>query len=185
VAQSLIESPIGPLLIVTSDKGVRLLSFVDGTQHDALASTLAPDAAADTGAAEGLLTEATRQLKEYFEGERREFALPLDPAGTDFQRRVWRTIAAIPFGQTASYAEVAVSAGAPNAYRAAGTACATNPIAVIVPCHRVIGSDRALHGYGGGLDSKVWLLRHEGALAGVKADGWANASPSRRLPLPV
>ena len=179
MTQSLIDTPIGPLLIVTSERGVRLISFVEGTQHEGLVRRLTPERNGAIGAG-ALIEETTRQLTQYFDGERRTFDLPLDLAGTEFQRRVWQTIADIPFGQTASYSEVAISAGAPNAYRAAGTACAANPIVILVPCHRVIGADRGLHGFGGGLNTKVWLLRHEG-IQGVKSDGWANSANARRL----
>jgi methylated-DNA-[protein]-cysteine S-methyltransferase len=126
--------------------------------------------------------EATRQLSQYFEGERRRFDLPLDLKGSPFRRRVWQTIAGIPYGETATYAEVAISAGAPNAYRAAGSACGANPAAIIVPCHRVVGSDGGLHGYGGGLSTKLWLLEHEGSPA-AQAQALRRRAENRRLVL--
>jgi O-6-methylguanine DNA methyltransferase len=113
--------------------------------------------------ATSVIEAATAQLNEYFAGHRRAFDLPLDLHGTPFQFRVWQAIASIPYGETLSYADVALAAGNPNAYRAAGTACGANRIVILIPCHRVIGSDRGLHGFGGGLDTKVWLLRHENA----------------------
>lgn len=111
-------------------------------------------------------------MREYFEGSRRDFDLPLDiDSGSAFQRRVWAAIAEIPYGSTASYAEVAAAAGSPGAFRAAGSACGNNPVALVVPCHRVLASGGRLGGYGGGLEAKVWLLRHEGlACSGAKPD---------------
>ena len=181
MAQSLFETPIGPLFIATTARGVRVLSFPHDSSHDRLVDALEPERANASAAAEAVMAEAIRQIEAYFAGERRSFDLPLDLRGTEFQRRVWQSIAAIPFGQTSSYAEVAASAGRPNAYRAAGTACGANPVVLVVPCHRVIGTDRGLHGFGGGLDTKVWLLRHEGSLAALKADRWVNA-PAVRQP---
>ncbi len=185
MAQSIFETPIGPLFIAATDKGVRLLSFVEGYKHDGHMEALARDPEAETPSASeqaalSIIEETQRQLNEYFEGNRREFDIPLDLKGTAFQSRVWQTIAAIPFGETASYSEVAISAGAPNAYRAAGSACGANPVVILVPCHRVVGTDRGLHGFGGGLDTKVWLLRHEGSAMRLKTDAWANAKALRR-----
>ncbi len=105
------------------------------------------------------------QLAAYFAGELQEFDLTLALAGTAFQRRVWDALREIPFGQTASYGQVARRIGEPNAARAVGLANGRNPIAIVIPCHRVIGSGGALTGYGGGLDRKRWLLAHEGASA--------------------
>jgi methylated-DNA-[protein]-cysteine S-methyltransferase len=108
-----------------------------------------------------LLSAARAQLAEYFAGQRRDFDLPLAPQGTAFQRAVWRELLHIPFGATASYGEVALRVGRPRAVRAVGGANGRNPIALIVPCHRVIGSNGTLTGYGGGLPTKRWLLAHE------------------------
>lgn len=103
------------------------------------------------------------QLREYFDGSRHDFEMPIDlGGGSEFRRRVWDVIAEIPFGETLTYAQVAVAAGNPGAYRAAGSACGANPVAIVIPCHRVVGSDKRLHGFGGGLDIKAWLLQHEG-----------------------
>ena len=107
-----------------------------------------------------------RQLEEYFAGRRRGFDLPLDLRGTDFQKRCWQELLKIPHGETRSYAEIARAIGNPAAVRAVGLANGKNPIAIIVPCHRVIGSDGSLTGYGGGLDVKRQLLELEGALSG-------------------
>jgi methylated-DNA-[protein]-cysteine S-methyltransferase len=108
------------------------------------------------------LAAARRQLEEYFAGERREFDLPLAPEGSVFQQRVWAALREIPFGETRSYGDLAEKLG--SSPRAVGRANATNPICVIVPCHRVNGADGSLTGYAGGLDNKRWLLEHEGAL---------------------
>lgn len=109
-----------------------------------------------------IFQQAREQLAEYFAGQRKTFSLALSPSGTPFQERVWRELSKIPFGTTASYVEVARRIGAPGASRAVGAANGRNPISIVVPCHRVIGADGSLTGYGGGLDRKLWLLRHEG-----------------------
>lgn len=118
------------------------------------------------GAVEGatpLLAEAKKQLEEYFAGARREFTLPLAPEGTEFQMRVWRALLDIPYGETRCYQQVAEMAGSPKAYRAAGMANHNNPISIFIPCHRVVGKDGSLTGYGGGLEVKRFLLALEGA----------------------
>jgi methylated-DNA-[protein]-cysteine S-methyltransferase len=109
------------------------------------------------------------QLDEYFAGERRAFDLPLNATGTAFQRQVWTALVAIPYGQTTSYGTLAASVSSPTASRAVGLANGKNPISIIVPCHRVIGADGSLTGYGGGLDAKRWLLSHELRHAGLFA----------------
>jgi O-6-methylguanine DNA methyltransferase len=109
------------------------------------------------------------ELEEYFAGERREFTFPLDLRGTDFQLACWQALLAIPYGETRSYADIARAIGKPNAFRAVGMANNRNPIAIVVPCHRVIASDGTLCGYGGGLDVKRKLLELEGALSGTLA----------------
>lgn len=113
-----------------------------------------------------LLKEAGRQLKEYFDGERKDFSLPLAPEGTPFMKRVWKSLEKIPYGETKSYKDIAIASGCNKAYRAVGMANNKNPIAIIIPCHRVIGADKKLVGYGGGLDIKEFLLRHEGVYLG-------------------
>ena len=109
------------------------------------------------------------ELEEYFDGKRRGFTIPLDLRGTDFQLACWRALLAIPYGETRSYADIARAVGKPNAFRAVGMANNRNPVAIVVPCHRVIASDGTLCGYGGGLDVKRKLLELEGALTGVLA----------------
>lgn len=108
-----------------------------------------------------VLTMGSMQLEEYFAGKRREFDLPLQPQGTDFQKSVWQALREIPYGETASYGEIAAKIGNPKACRAVGMANNRNPIAIIIPCHRVVGAKGALTGYAGGLDKKEYLLKLE------------------------
>lgn len=107
------------------------------------------------------LKAGLKQIDEYFKGNRSKFLLNLDPVGTKFQRLVWRQLEKIPFGEVVSYGQIAVAIGKPNACRAVGSANGKNPISIIIPCHRVIGSDGRLTGYGGGLWRKEWLIKHE------------------------
>jgi methylated-DNA-[protein]-cysteine S-methyltransferase len=116
-----------------------------------------------------LLRPYVSELEEYFAGQRREFTFALDLRGTDFQRACWRALRAIPYGETRSYADIARAVGKANAFRAVGMANNRNPIAIVVPCHRVVASDGTLCGYGGGLDVKRKLLELEGALSGMLA----------------
>jgi methylated-DNA-[protein]-cysteine S-methyltransferase len=148
------DSPVGALRLTTSRAAVTGLTFVDGGQ-------------AENAEAEGpnplMVREALAQLGAYFAGTLKEFDLPIEMVGgTPFQRRVWTELRAIPFGQTWSYAELARHIGRPKAVRAVGAANGANPICIIIPCHRVIGADGSLTGFGGGLGRKSWLLRHEG-----------------------
>lgn len=146
-------SPLGPLTLVGDDDVLVGLHFEDRTH---------PPDPADLGTHDPeSLSDARRQLDEYFAGERTTFDLAIDPRGTDFQRRVWGELVAIPHGETRSYGQVADRVGGPSTTRAVGLANGRNPIAVVVPCHRVIGADGGLVGYGGGLDRKRWLLDHE------------------------
>lgn len=108
-----------------------------------------------------LIKEAAKQLKEYFEGKRQDFNLPLDPKGTNFQKNVWKALQTIPYGQTWSYKQVAEKVNSPKAYRAVGMANNKNPISIVIPCHRVIGENGKLVGYGGGLEIKEYLLNME------------------------
>jgi len=109
----------------------------------------------------GIVTLALNQITEYLDGQRRDFDLPLDVRGTDFQRRMWAAVAGIPYGQTRTYADIALAIGKPKAMRAVGAANGANPLPLVVPCHRVVGSDGCLTGYGGGLDVKRKLLEME------------------------
>ena len=110
-----------------------------------------------------VLSDASKQLKEYFEGSRKEFDLPLAPEGTEFMQRVWKALLTIPYGETRSYKQIAELAGNVKACRAVGMANNRNPISILIPCHRVVGADGSLVGYGGGLDKKVRLLELEGS----------------------
>ena len=159
---SLIKTPLGDLELVTSSRGIRRLEFVyDQAVHQVIEDEETTDDAS-------LATETQRQLDGYFAGTLLEFKLPLDPQGTEFQRRAWDVIANVPFGETMSYGTVALLAGAPGAARAAGSACGHNPIVLLVPCHRVVASGGGIGGYGAGMHRKVWLLEHEGSLAPSK-----------------
>jgi methylated-DNA-[protein]-cysteine S-methyltransferase len=151
------DTPIGPLAVAADVEGLRHVLFASNRYevHGQAAWLHSP----------ARLAEARRQLLEYFEGERRAFELPLRPAGTAFQLKAWLALAAIPYGETRSYAQQAQAIGAPDAVRAVGAANGRNPLPIILPCHRVIGADGGLTGFGGGLPVKAALLRLEGALA--------------------
>jgi methylated-DNA-[protein]-cysteine S-methyltransferase len=153
-----VPSPVGPLTIVAADGMIAGL-YLDAQRHapgtQALGLPGDPDAEPFAAAA--------AQLSAYFAGQLTEFDLPLSPAGTDFQRKVWSGLRTIPYGQTVSYGELARQVGSPAASRAVGLANGRNPIAIVVPCHRVIGADGSLTGYGGGLDRKRFLLALERA----------------------
>lgn len=142
------------------------------------ARAAAAAASAERRAAQPPLPETRRQLAEYLAGERRAFDLPLAPRGTDFERRVWEALLAIPYGETRSYLEIAAAIGRPAACRAVGRANGRNPIAVVIPCHRVIGSDGSLTGYGGGLPLKRFLLDLENSGRGA-----APGTPAPQLAL--
>ncbi len=148
-----IQSPIGELLLTSDGKSFTGLTMQN--QKDAAAPTKhwqRDDAA---------LEQARAQLQAYFAGELRDFELPLAANGTPFQQRVWRALCDIPYGETISYGELARRIGQPAASRAVGLANGQNPISIVVPCHRVIGANGSLTGYGGGLERKRWLLAHE------------------------
>jgi methylated-DNA-[protein]-cysteine S-methyltransferase len=148
------HSPIGVLALVCDDVALRGLYFENG-KHGGPRS----DARTGTNA---IVDAARKQLDAYFAGRGKTFDLPLAPDGTDFQKRVWRALATIPFGETRSYGEIAAMIGAPRASRAVGAANGRNAIPVIVPCHRVIGADGSLTGFGGGMERKRFLLALEG-----------------------
>ena len=154
---SRIDSPIGPLLLAMSDRGLAILAF----GHE-LPQRLAGEKI-DWRQSDEACAQVRRELDEYFAGTRREFTVSLDLRGTDFQKDCWAELLRIPYGKTRSYAEVAKAVGRPTAYRAVGQSNHHNPVAIIVPCHRVLAGGRALGGYGGGLPLKARLLRLEGA----------------------
>ena len=151
------KSPIGRLLLAGDEDGLRLIGFPEGKM------VIEPEA--DWIESRRTFDEAIRQLEAYFSGERREFDLPLLPQGTPFQLRVWAQLREIPYGETISYGELATRLGNPKASRAVGMANGRNPLPIVVPCHRVIGSSGKLTGFGGGLPTKAALLGLErGAL---------------------
>ena len=158
IAARRLRTPLGILHVVASESSVLHIELPGSRTERSLERWLR--ARAETP----VLSAALQQLREYFAGKRRVFDVPIDPAGTDFQRRVWTAIAAIPYGETVSYGEMAAGLGGLTLARAVGAANGANPIPIIIPCHRVIGSDGSLTGYAGGLRMKVWLLRHEGVL---------------------
>jgi AraC family transcriptional regulator of adaptative response/methylated-DNA-[protein]-cysteine methyltransferase len=160
-----LETPLGPMFAAASDAGLCLLEFTDRrmleTQFERLKKLMKAEIV--TGLYP-LFAEVDRQLQEYFAGQRHNFELPLDLRGTEFQRRVWQALTEIPYGETRSYQQQAESLGNTQAVRAVARANGENRIAIIVPCHRVIGKDGHLTGYGGGLWRKQKLLELEGAL---------------------
>ena len=147
------EYPIGPFGIAEAEGSITHVFLADREDRDAPQGYTKREAP--------LIKEAQRQMTEYFNGQRREFDLPLDFKGTDFQKRVWAALLAIPYGETRSYGEIAAVTGNPKACRAVGMANNRNPIAIVCPCHRVIGADGSLVGYGGGLSRKEYLLELE------------------------
>lgn len=169
-----LDSPLGLLLVETSLNSVSRLDLVSRELSLTAASHVGVQGASnslmtDSGgcprsaAEKEIAADVEAQLAEYFTGERHSFELPLDfEQGSEFQRCVWGAIADIPYGEVASYADIAMMAGRPGAARAAGSACGANPVAILTPCHRVVGAGGKLGGYGLGLETKVWLLRHEG-----------------------
>lgn len=153
-----IKTPIGVLHLAATPKGVSQLDFnVPRKIRSARGLSTVEARQARTH-----IAQAIRQIREYFTGKRKEFNLPLDLHGTQSQQLVWKGLLEIPFGKTKSYGQLAEEIGLPRAARAVGTSCGRNPVPVIVPCHRVVGTDRTLHGYGGGLWRKRFLLEHEG-----------------------
>ena len=156
-AQSRIDTPLGPLTLAITVRGLALAWF-DKQAH----RTEMVDAPVQPG--HPLLQQAAREFDEYFGGTRREFALPLDPQGTPFQQRVWQALLRIPIGRLSTYGEIARQLGLPDAARAVGAAVGRNPIGIVVPCHRVVGSNGSLTGYAAGLPRKESLLQLEGSL---------------------
>jgi methylated-DNA-[protein]-cysteine S-methyltransferase len=150
-----LDSPVGTLSLVATDRAlVALVWRREGHRHVPFENAL-------DDPNHRVLRETARQLREYFAGQRREFELELDFRGTDFQRRVWAALIAIPYGETRTYGQIAEQIGNPTAVRAVGAANGRNPIAIIAPCHRVIGMSGDLTGFGGGLDAKAFLLSLE------------------------
>ena len=146
------DSPIGRLKLVATDQGLAGILWQKERPGRVKFSAPVEDASHE------VLVEAERQLNDYFRGRRKTFSLRLDFAGTEFQREVWAALLTIPFGETRSYAQIARQIGRPSATRAVGAANGRNPIAIVAPCHRVVGASGALTGFAGGLDAKAWLL---------------------------
>ena len=145
------SSPVGDLLIESEGNKITTVNFLKTERQE---TKITP-----------VIEQCISELEEYFYKGRKFFTVELDPHGTDFQRKVWNELLNIPYGRTCSYESLALRVGDLNAVRAVGLANGQNPIAVIIPCHRVIGKNGDLIGYGGGLDNKVWLLQHEGAFS--------------------
>ncbi|HCW97617.1 methylated-DNA--[protein]-cysteine S-methyltransferase [Pantoea piersonii] len=148
----LVSTPVGELKLVASERGLAAILWKNDDPHG---SRFLPQTRDE---AHPVLIEAERQLREYFAGERRCFTLPLDFVGTEFQKKVWNALVAIPFGETRSYSEIARQIGHPQAVRAVGAANGRNPLSIVAPCHRVIGANGKLTGFAGGLEVKAFLL---------------------------
>jgi len=148
----LVSTPVGELKLVASERGLAAILWKNDDPHG---SRFLPQTRDE---AHPVLIEAERQLREYFAGERRCFTLPLEFVGTEFQKKVWNALVAIPFGETRSYSEIARQIGHPQAVRAVGAANGRNPLSIVAPCHRVIGANGKLTGFAGGLEVKAFLL---------------------------
>ncbi|MEY3806738.1 MAG: methylated-DNA--protein-cysteine methyltransferase [Actinomycetota bacterium] len=151
-----VHSPIGQLTVVASEVGIRRIFFATLTDDQ---KNFLSDVEHDSR--HHILEKALTQLTEYFDGVRLSFDVALDLVGTDFQRQAWLSLAAVDYGCTATYAQQAASLGRPKAVRAVGSANKMNPVPIVLPCHRIIGSNGSLTGFAGGLDTKKWLLDHE------------------------
>lgn len=154
-----VDTPIGRLTLIASQEGLTRVLFADQRPADV-------GLAADLPEVEDhpILERAATQLGEYFAGTRHHFDVPLDLQGTEFQRQAWWALASVPYGETRTYGEQAESIGRPGAFRAVGAANGRNPVPIVLPCHRIIGADGSLTGFGGGLGVKETLLRHEAAV---------------------
>jgi methylated-DNA-[protein]-cysteine S-methyltransferase len=161
LVQTEVQSPVGVLQLIASATGIRALLWPTDGARVRVGETQRVDAAAHP-----VLLAAKEQLEHYFAGTLIEFELPLDPLGTPFQLEAWEALSRIPYGKTASYAEQATKIGRPKAVRAVGAANGKNPISIIVPCHRVIGSNGSLTGFAAGVEAKRWLLEHERRVTG-------------------
>lgn len=170
------KTPVGQLTLIASDRGLRAILFPNATLAGAGISVRPRP-----NPGHPILRRTTTQLDEYFGGTRTRFDIPLDLEGTRFQLAAWRSLADIPFGATTTYGQQAAALGIPTAARAIGMANGANPVCIVLPCHRVIGANGSLTGFGGGLHVKRWLLDHE---AFVRA-GHNQESGQARLPLPV
>jgi methylated-DNA-[protein]-cysteine S-methyltransferase len=167
-----VESPVGTLRLFGGDSGLAALLWRDDSgRHLGAASVIVKGS-------HPVLMETQRQLREYFAGARREFELPLDFVGTEFQKSVWSALLTIPYGETRTYAQIAVQVGKPAAVRAVGAANGRNPISIVTPCHRVIGTNGDLTGFGGGMENKAILLALESPQQDLLASGANHARRS-------
>lgn len=153
-----IDTPIGPLIVAADEQGLRHVIFAEDRWAPTDRSSWRHD--------RHWMASAVGQFRAWFAGEIRQFDLPLAATGSTFQQCVWRALCTIPYAGTCSYAEIATMLGSPSASRAVGAANGRNPLPIVVPCHRVIGADGSLTGFGGGLPAKRWLLAHEARVAG-------------------
>jgi len=149
------ESPLGPLRILASEEGISHVLFSNDEPEAEVTHT------------NTIVDRCVEELHQYFAGERTAFTVPLAPTGTPFEEGVWQALTSVPYGETCSYLDIANRIDNPKAIRAVGRANGANPIAIVIPCHRVIGSDGSLTGYGGSLWRKRWLLDHEARIAGT------------------
>jgi methylated-DNA-[protein]-cysteine S-methyltransferase len=166
-----VQSPVGTLTLVATDRGLAAILWVDDPPGRVPLKVEAEDKN------HPVLVETERQLREYFAGQRKNFTVKLDLSGTPFQQKVWKALLDIPFGETRTYSQIARQIGHPGAARAVGAASGRNPVSIVAPCHRVVGSTGALTGFAGGLDAKARLL----SLEGVEALSKASDSPARRV----
>jgi methylated-DNA-[protein]-cysteine S-methyltransferase len=157
-----VSSPLGDLVVSGDGERVTGLAFADSRKADAVELSQRDDTA---------FADLAEQLRAYFAGELTRFTVNLAPHGTEFQQRVWTALQQIPFGATTTYGTLAAELGDPRAMRAVGLANGRNPIAIVIPCHRVIGADGSLTGYGGGMHRKQWLLAHERGERPLEAEG--------------
>jgi methylated-DNA-[protein]-cysteine S-methyltransferase len=164
-SHTVLDSPIGPLTLVADDSALVGL-YMDVRGHEPEPATLGEPVSAEPAEAGHVLAAAASQLQAYFAGRLTGFDLPLTLAGTQFQRTVWAALQTIPYGETISYGQLADQIGQPSASRAVGLANGRNPVSIVVPCHRVVGADGSLTGYGGGLDRKRYLLALEQRVTG-------------------
>lgn len=153
-AITFLETPIGTLKIIGDQHAIKWVGFTEDGERST------------DGKVPNVVRTAKHQLKEYFEGKRKKFEIQVAPEGTEFQKLVWEGLEEIPFGETSTYAKQAKNLGDLKKIRAVGGANGKNPIAIIIPCHRIIGTDGSLTGYAGGIERKEWLLKHEGSLPG-------------------
>jgi len=172
IKTTIIETPLGEMAAAATKEGVCLLEFREKAgsppEFDKLALIFNTEIRHGTNRH---LRNLRKQLKEYFKGKRKEFSVPLAYQGTEFQKSVWESLLNIPYGKTVSYMDQAGSINKPRAARAVANANGSNPVAIVIPCHRVIGSDGDLTGYGGGLERKRWLIDHERKHSGQPVDG--------------